>query len=77
MINRPNQIPRLEFDCKNSKTIYQRVPKLSNMGPNQPGEAEDFFESLEKKMAESEKTPKVEKPETPLFKVPPKKDSPG
>ena len=47
------------------------------MGPNQPGEAENFFESLEKKMAESEKTPKVEKPETPLFKVPPKKDSPG
>ena len=60
-----------------SQLYSKRVPKLSNMGPNQPGEAENFFESLEKKMAESEKTPKVEKSQTPLFKVPPKKDSPG
>ena len=54
----------------------KKLPKISKIA-NPPGEAEDFYDSIEKKMAEGEKTKeKKETPPPPQFKVPAKKDSP-
>ena len=67
---------------KPKSTQTKRAPKIASMGPNQPGEAENFFESLEKKMAQSdpnseEASSNGQQQQQHVFKVPEaKKDSP-
>lgn len=59
-----------------SKQINKRLPKISKM-PNPPGGADEFFESIEKKMEQGERSKEnKETPPPPQFKVPAKKDSP-